>query len=175
VKATKITKVRPPAAPPVHKKFVPRPRPVPPIGPVHVSPTIAVIRRPVLAASVKAAVCQTMAVDWMELAGRTRHPRVVWARRIITRLCRIYTTLSFPEIAQLIGRPNHSTVITSDQTLDRLLQMPRGHSLRLVPLDVASDAIGTDVELVMAAIAKVITRDPVVAVLEPTESARQSA
>jgi hypothetical protein len=80
------------------------------------------------------------------------------------------------ELLELDGSLDQTwTVITSDQTLDRLLQMPRGHSLRLVPLDVASDAIGTDVELVMAAIAKVITRDPVVAVLEPTESARQSA
>ncbi len=183
MKATKIQRQQtvppppPPAEetpPPDRKKFIPRPRPTPPPEPVAPAPTIAIIRRPVIASTVRMEVCQTMAVDYRDLSGRTRHPRVVWARRVITRLCRIYTTLSFPEIAVLIGRPNHSSVITADQVLDRVLKLPHGHSLRAVPLDFDPGGKRTDVQDLLDAIAKNITRDPIV-VAQPAQAMRQSA
>lgn len=147
--------------PPKGKSLLPRPRPTPP-EPENVSPAIAVVRRPVIPYTVKHAVCQTMAVVPSELSGSTRHPRVVWARRIITRLCRIYTTISYPEIAALIGRPSHSTVITADQLLDRLLTLPAGDPKRMVPVDLAPDDRGVDVQAVLDAVAKIITRTPLV-------------
>lgn len=55
--------------------------------------------------------------------GKTRHPRVVMARAIITHLARQLTTLSYPEIARAIGRPNHSTVITAFQRFAKQLEV----------------------------------------------------
>jgi chromosomal replication initiator protein len=66
--------------------------------------------------------CTALAIDQGDLAGKTRHKRVVAARAIITHLARQFTTLSFPEIARAIGRPNHSTVITALQRLQRQLE-----------------------------------------------------
>lgn len=66
-------------------------------------------------------VCERLHVDRADLSSRTRHPRVVLARSVIVWLCRKLTTLSFPEIARVLGRPNHSTVITALQRLNRLL------------------------------------------------------
>ena len=156
------------------KKFTHRPRPTPPPEPPASSPSIAIIRRPIMATTVRLEVCQTMAVDYLDLSGRTRHPRVVWARRVITRLCRIYTTLSFPEIAELIGRPNHSSVITADQVLDGMLKLAHGHELRAVPLDFGPSGKLADVQDLLDAIAKNITRDPIV-VAQPAEPLRRSA
>jgi chromosomal replication initiation ATPase DnaA len=62
-------------------------------------------------------VCYLLEVTAEDLASGSRHPRIVAARRYITRLSREFTTLSYPEIASRIGRPNHSTVITQYQKL----------------------------------------------------------
>jgi chromosomal replication initiator protein len=61
--------------------------------------------------------CRYLSVDPSDLSARTRHKRVVLARAVITHLARQFTTMSFPEIARAIGRPNHSTVITAYQRL----------------------------------------------------------
>lgn len=66
--------------------------------------------------------CSALAIDQADLSGKTRHKRVVAARALITHLARQYTTLSFPEIARAIGRPNHSTVITAFQRLAKQLE-----------------------------------------------------
>lgn len=66
--------------------------------------------------------CSALAIDSADLSGKTRHKRVVAARALITHLARQYTTLSFPEIARAIGRPNHSTVITAFQRLAKQLE-----------------------------------------------------
>ena len=62
-----------------------------------------------------------LAVDAADLAGPTRHKRVVLARSIITYIARSLTTQSFPDIARAIGRPAHSTVITAYQRFSRQL------------------------------------------------------
>lgn len=77
--------------------------------------------RPVRIDAVIAHTCAALAVDTTDLAGKTRHPRVVMARAIITHLARQLTTLSYPEIARAIGRPNHSTVITAFQRFAKQL------------------------------------------------------
>lgn len=63
-------------------------------------------------------VCRSLNVEAAELAGRGRHVRVVLARAIATWLARKLTSMSYPEIARAIGRPNHSTVITAHRRLD---------------------------------------------------------
>ena len=70
-------------------------------------------RRPIPAQAIITEVCRTLAVDHHELVGKGRHKRVVFARELIVCLCRKLTTMSFPEIAHAMGRPNHSTVLTA--------------------------------------------------------------
>jgi chromosomal replication initiator protein len=77
--------------------------------------------RPVRIDAIMAHTCAALAVDSADLSGKTRHPRVVLSRAIITHLARQMTTLSYPEIARAIGRPNHSTVITAFQRFAKQL------------------------------------------------------
>lgn len=78
--------------------------------------------RPVRMHTIVAQTCAALAVDAADLAGRTRHKRVVLARAIITYIARALTTQSFPDIARALGRPAHSTVITAYQRFTRQLQ-----------------------------------------------------
>lgn len=78
--------------------------------------------KPVRIESIIAHTTAAMGVEASELSGKTRHPRVVLARAIITHLARQMTTLSYPEIARAIGRPNHSTVITAFQRFAKQLE-----------------------------------------------------
>lgn len=57
--------------------------------------------------------CEQMRVTTEDLFGRGRHRRVVLTRGLIVTLAREFTTLSYPEIARGMKRPNHSTVITA--------------------------------------------------------------
>lgn len=73
--------------------------------------------RPVRIETIITQTCRFLSVDPVDLGARTRHKRVVLARALITHLSRQFTTMSYPEIARAIGRPNHSTVITAYQRL----------------------------------------------------------
>ena len=64
-------------------------------------------------------VCRRCLVDQAEIGARTRHKRVVLARSVMVHLLRKHTTLSYPEIARAMSRPNHSTVITAHNRLRR--------------------------------------------------------
>jgi chromosomal replication initiator protein len=79
-------------------------------------------RRPPRGDEVVAAACRVMGVSASEFMGRGRHKRVVLARSIAAALCRKFTTMSYPEIARAMGRPNHSTIITACQRLGRQLE-----------------------------------------------------
>ncbi|MFO0858914.1 MAG: DnaA/Hda family protein [Phycisphaerales bacterium] len=79
-------------------------------------------RRPVPMSLIQAEVARRLRVELSDMAGRGRHPRVVLARSIVVRLARRLTTLSFPEIARAMNRPNHSSVITAH---NRLLEQLR--------------------------------------------------
>lgn len=66
-------------------------------------------------------VCAELDVSDEEVASRGRHARVVVARAVIAHLSRRLTTLSYPEIARAMHRPNHSTIITACQRLSAQL------------------------------------------------------
>lgn len=70
-------------------------------------------RRPVPASLIIDRVCRSLRVDQSDLMSKGRHTRVVLARALVTYLSRRLTTMSYPEIARSINRPNHSTVITA--------------------------------------------------------------
>ncbi len=72
---------------------------------------------PVRIGGVLDAVCTTLGVTRNDLCGSGRHRRVVLARGLVAYLGRELTTLSYPEIAQAMGRPHHSTVHTAARRL----------------------------------------------------------
>lgn len=81
------------------------------------------VLRPVRAETIVSHTCTALGVETSDLAGKTRHKRVVLARAVITHLARQLTTHSYPEIARIIGRPNHSTVITAFQRFAKQLEV----------------------------------------------------
>ncbi|MBS0188656.1 MAG: ATP-binding protein, partial [Planctomycetes bacterium] len=74
-------------------------------------------RRPVPMSLIQAEIARRLRVELADMAGRGRHPRVVLARSIVVHIARRLTTLSFPEIARAMNRPNHSSVITAHNRL----------------------------------------------------------
>lgn len=74
-------------------------------------------RRPIQISAIISEVCGALRVEPTDLGGKGRHKRVVMARSLITYLARKLTTMSFPEIARALSRPNHSTVITAYQRI----------------------------------------------------------
>ena len=60
--------------------------------------------------SIVGAVCTLLNLDRSDLLGSSRHPQIVLGRMLVTAVARRCTTLSFPEIGQLLGRAAHSTV-----------------------------------------------------------------
>lgn len=86
-------------------------------------------RRPIPIEAIMGEVCRALAVDVSELMGRGRHKRVVLARAICSHLARKLTTLSFPEIARGMGRPNHSTIITAYKRLEQQMGVEDGGRL----------------------------------------------
>jgi chromosomal replication initiator protein len=111
------------------------------------------VRRPVGGDVVLAEVCKSLQVEVTDVHGKGRHPRVVMARAMVAYLCRTLTTLSFPEIAAVIRRTNHSTVITAFRRLQR--QMAEGE----VPADGTPDRLaGRSLREIAEHIAKEVAR-----------------
>jgi len=83
--------------------------------------------RPVRMTLIIEEVCRVLRVEASELFGKGRHKRVVLARSVCAVLGRSLTTMSYPEIARALGRPNHSTVVTAVQRLEG--QVARGETV----------------------------------------------
>jgi hypothetical protein len=83
-----------------------------------------------------ASVCATLRVTPSEIDGRSKHHEVVLARSCVVKLARKHTHASYPEIARAMARTNHSTFVTADKRMDRLLESDpviwEGHSLSTV-------------------------------------------
>jgi chromosomal replication initiator protein len=94
-------------------------------------------RRPVRIENIIEHTCRTLRVQPTDLMGKGRHKRVVMARALSAHLARSLTTLSFPDIARALGRPNHSTVVTACKRIERQLQ-------RDDPLELGDDANSND-------------------------------
>lgn len=76
-------------------------------------------RRPMKVEAITECVAETLGVTMPEMLGKSRHKRVVVARSIAAHLSRKLTSRSFPEIAQAMGRPNHSTVVTACKRVEQ--------------------------------------------------------
>lgn len=81
--------------------------------------------RPTRAVSVQtilSAVCEELRIDPSEVFGRGRHKRVVLARSLTAYLARDLTTLSVSDIATAMHRPNHSTIVTAANRIEKQIE-----------------------------------------------------
>jgi len=81
--------------------------------------------RPVPYRIVEAFVVEALNITPEDFRGKGRHPRAVLARGMVVYLARAITSLSFPQIAVAMIRPNHSSVIASHSRLQRILRDPQ--------------------------------------------------
>ncbi|MBK7404439.1 MAG: ATP-binding protein [Phycisphaerales bacterium] len=88
-------------------------------------------RCPVRIDGIVGEVCRSLRLEPTDLLGAGRHRRVVLARGLISRLARELTTLSFPDIARALHRPNHSTIITAYRRISG--QIDRGEGVEVGP------------------------------------------
>ncbi|MCB9860705.1 MAG: ATP-binding protein [Phycisphaeraceae bacterium] len=100
-------------------------------------------RRPVRFAEILDAVCTALDVEIRDVHGRGRHPRVVLARAVVTRLARRLTPMSYPEIARGLARTNHSTFITADKRLGQQIEQ----GLRLGQVQITGEPGLVEMEL----------------------------
>jgi len=77
---------------------------------------------PVRMATIIDAVCEHRRIERCDLFGRSRHPRVVLGRGLITHLARLLTSHSYPEIAHALGRSCHSTVHAAGRRIEATLE-----------------------------------------------------
>jgi chromosomal replication initiator protein len=78
--------------------------------------------RPIRMATIIDTVCSELVIDKSNVLSPDRHRQVVLGRGLIVHLARDLTTLSYPEIARQLARPNHSTVVTAHQRIKRQLK-----------------------------------------------------
>ncbi len=90
-----------------------------------------VLPRPIRIQAVMHLVCARLGVSEADLRGRSRQERLVLARTLTAHLAKRLTTMSYPEIARAMGRPNHSTIITACQRMAR--QIEQGQSVGVLP------------------------------------------
>lgn len=96
----------------------------------------ATSHRPVRIDLIVQTVCEHLAVEKQQVMARSRHSRIVLARSIIIHLARQLTTLSYPELARALSRPNHSTIVTAAQRIQQ--QISSRLSIGLI------DSLGVD-------------------------------
>lgn len=78
--------------------------------------------RPVPLKRIVDVVCEELSVEPRQVMDRCRHRRVVLARSLVIHLARQLTTLSYPELARGLSRPNHSSIITAHQRISKQIQ-----------------------------------------------------
>jgi len=75
-------------------------------------------RRPLRVDRIVEHVSEALGGEVAEVLGRGRQKRVVLARSLVAHLAKRLTTMSYPEIARAMSRPNHSSVITACQRVE---------------------------------------------------------
>lgn len=106
-------------------------------------------RKPIRVDDIIERVCDRLHVDISDVLGRSRHRRVVAARSLAAYLARDLTTLSFPELADRMSRPNHSTIVTACQRVARLIkegaQVYSGRDGANVPIEALADELKREI------------------------------
>lgn len=93
-------------------------------NPTHPTHRTAIVRgvRPLLIKTIIEEVCAEMRIWPNDLCPPGRMSSVVISRAVITALAREYTLLSHQQIADAMGIPNHTTVLSAHRRLKRELE-----------------------------------------------------
>lgn len=91
--------------------------------------TPRVARRAIRFDEIVNAVVEQTGVPRAQVLGSGRQQHAVIARSLVVHLARTLTTLSYPEIAAVMGRNTHSTIITAAQRIEK--QIAAGHVVTL--------------------------------------------
>lgn len=83
-------------------------------------------------ADILAATCAELGVKEHDIGSKARHRNLIWGRRIVTIIARQSSIASYPMIAESMGLPAHSTVMTAHKEAGRCLSRERGHPSRTV-------------------------------------------
>ncbi len=67
-------------------------------------------------------VCERLDVPAGKVTGSSRHKHVVLARSLVIHLTRTIRKQSYPEIAHAFGKKSHSTIVTADKRVEKMLQ-----------------------------------------------------
>ena len=78
--------------------------------------------RPVRYETILRCVCELFALPAEQVTGRMRKTHVVLARSLLIHLTYELTPMSYPEVAAVMGRPNHSTIITAAGRIKKQLK-----------------------------------------------------
>ncbi len=79
-------------------------------------------RRPIRYDVILNAVCGMFSLSPEQVTGRVRKTHVVLARSLLIHLVYELTPMSYPEIAAIMGRPNHSTIVTAAGRIKKQLR-----------------------------------------------------
>jgi chromosomal replication initiator protein len=79
-------------------------------------------RKPVRYDKILDTICDFFALPPVQVTGRVRRQHVVLARSLLIHLVYELTPMSYPEIAAVMGRPNHSTIVTAAQRIKKQLR-----------------------------------------------------
>lgn len=122
-----------PGRPPIRAPRSPDPKPdLPSMATVNaMNPPMVNGIRPIPISTIIDVVCQAVQVDATELLCKLRHARLIMARRLIVRLGRDLTHLSFPDLAAKIQpasiyapAPNHSSAISAVKRYEAMKDYP---------------------------------------------------
>lgn len=96
--------------------------------------------QPIRFAQIVETVCGSTGVERSKLMSKSRHRRVVLARSAAIYLARALTTLSYPELARELNRPNHSTIVTATKRVEKQVEERK-------PVPAADAALGETMDL----------------------------
>lgn len=88
--------------------------------------------RPIRLPRILAVTCEQVGVEERDVLAAGRHKQVVLARSLVAYLARQWTTMSFPDIARQMRRPNHSTIVTAVHRIEAQIKAD-------APVAIASD------------------------------------
>jgi chromosomal replication initiator protein len=95
--------------------------------------------RPIRLEQIMDTVCHHLRVEKQVVLGPSRHRMVVLARSVIIFLARQLTTMSYPELARALHKPNHSTIVTAAQRIEEQVKdrqpIPLVESLHVATVD----------------------------------------
>lgn len=108
--------------------------------------------QPIRFAQIVETVCGSTGVERSKVMSKSRHRRVVLARSAAIYLARALTTLSYPELARELNRPNHSTIVTAAKRVEKQIEERK-------PVPGTDAALGETMDLLVEELRRRVVED----------------